>query len=359
MKSFAPLIWPAIIIVGLVILGDGDGRCLAGTDQIDVTNSSPATPTTAAILRSITLPHFEPDLPVEPGRREFIAGCASCHSPRYITMQPPFTRHQWEATVSKMAKAYGAPIDEEQVRAIVDYLETIDGTGTQAAASAAAAGDDDSDSFSSTPLPPDPEPIPVLAVATNADELAVEVTRGATLFGQDCAGCHGAAGRSDGVVSPVLLPRPANLGAAQFSDQLLIKVLWLGVPGTAMPSWRSLPQNDLSSLVAYVQTLHPVAQPEPAARETLARGQALFLKNCSACHGVQGGANGAAAAALMPPPTNFQLEQPDADYILSALQEGVPGTAMPPWKVQLSEPDRNALAGFVRSFYQPVPADER
>jgi len=34
------------------------------------------------------------------------------------------------------------------------------------------------------------------------------------------------------------------------------------------------------------------------------------------------------------------------------LREGIPGIAMPPWKKdQLSEPDRAALAGYVRSLY--------
>jgi len=33
------------------------------------------------------------------------------------------------------------------------------------------------------------------------------------------------------------------------------------------------------------------------------------------------------------------------------LENGVPGTAMPPWKDQLSEDERHALVEFVRSLY--------
>ena len=54
----------------------------------------------------------------------------------------------------------------------------------------------------------------------------------------------------------------------------------------------------------------------------------------------------------MPSPSNFKKIQPDFDYIQRVLREGVPGTAMPVWKDQLSEPDRAAVAGYVRSFYE-------
>ena len=44
--------------------------------------------------------------------------------------------------------------------------------------------------------------------------------------------------------------------------------------------------------------------------------------------------------------------QPDLEYIRKVLRDGVPGTAMPVWKDQLSESDSAALAGYVRSFYE-------
>jgi len=334
----------------------GGGRCLADAPQSNTTNQPPAEVMAVDTVRSITMPHFEPGLPVGPGRREFLAVCVSCHSPRYVTMQPPFPRQQWEETVAKMVKAYGAPADEKQVNAIVDYLEAIDGTESQATKETSGSGGDDSDFVSSSVMPPDPEPVLVLSVATNAEEHAAKVRRGGALFMQDCSGCHGVAGRSDGFVSKVLLPKPANLGAAQFSTELLSQVLWNGVPGTSMPSWRNLPQDDLSALAAYVQTLHPVTTPEQPASEVLVHGQILFQQACAACHGVNGDGKAAAAAVLAPAPTNFRLERPDTDYVLDVLRDGIPGTAMPALKSQLSESDRKALASFVRSFYMlPIP----
>jgi mono/diheme cytochrome c family protein len=49
--------------------------------------------------------------------------CATCHSVDYVNSQPPKQgRAFWEAEVQKMIKVYGAPIEQSDVKAIVDYL---------------------------------------------------------------------------------------------------------------------------------------------------------------------------------------------------------------------------------------------
>jgi mono/diheme cytochrome c family protein len=53
--------------------------------------------------------------------------CGACHSADYIQTQPigpKFKQDFWQAEVTKMIKVYGAPIDEKDVPAIVDYLST-------------------------------------------------------------------------------------------------------------------------------------------------------------------------------------------------------------------------------------------
>ncbi|HWQ37664.1 MAG TPA: cytochrome c [Burkholderiales bacterium] len=58
-----------------------------------------------------------------PGRELVEANCIMCHSLDYIQMNSPFLdRKGWEASVNKMIKAMGAPIREEDVPPIVDYL---------------------------------------------------------------------------------------------------------------------------------------------------------------------------------------------------------------------------------------------
>jgi mono/diheme cytochrome c family protein len=58
-----------------------------------------------------------------PGVEVAQSNCLPCHSADYINFQPPKKgRAFWEAEVQKMIKAYRAPIDEKDAKAIVDYL---------------------------------------------------------------------------------------------------------------------------------------------------------------------------------------------------------------------------------------------
>jgi mono/diheme cytochrome c family protein len=297
----------------------------------------------ASGICSITLPHFEPELPTAPGRKAFMAACVSCHSARYVFMQPKFPRKQWEETVGKMIKVYGAHLDTNQLHEIVGYLVAVNGIVPK----------EHREISSPANAPLQDEPAPRFTIPKNPEALTADLKRGAELFAQNCAGCHGAAGRGDGIASPVLLPRPANLAVTHFSVELLREVLWSGVPGTAMPSWRDLPATDLNALAIYVQSLHPTTSGNIVSAENSARGKVLFLQVCAACHGPLGDGKSAAAATLMPAPTNLKWEQPDFDFVMQLLRDGVPGTAMPAMQKQFSKPDRAALANYVRSLYSP------
>jgi mono/diheme cytochrome c family protein len=49
--------------------------------------------------------------------------CAACHSLDYIQMNSPFLDEKgWQAEVTKMVNAFGAPIEEADRRKIVEYL---------------------------------------------------------------------------------------------------------------------------------------------------------------------------------------------------------------------------------------------
>lgn len=55
---------------------------------------------------------------------EIVEGrCGACHSVDYIVMNSPFLAAAgWEKEVTKMIHAFGAPIDKEDTKTIVDYL---------------------------------------------------------------------------------------------------------------------------------------------------------------------------------------------------------------------------------------------
>jgi len=110
------------------------------TDDIALVDSAPIrSPEPRIPVHTIALPHDEPLLPPGPGREEFVAACVVCHSPRYITMQPRFTRSAWLGEVNKMKDVYGAHISDQQVPQIVDYLMSIHGMPDPAGTSTAAS----------------------------------------------------------------------------------------------------------------------------------------------------------------------------------------------------------------------------
>jgi sulfite dehydrogenase (cytochrome) subunit B len=58
-----------------------------------------------------------------PGRDKLEANCASCHSLDYILTNSPFmNRTVWDAELTKMIKAYGAPVSDADAKDIAEYL---------------------------------------------------------------------------------------------------------------------------------------------------------------------------------------------------------------------------------------------
>ena len=81
-----------------------------------------------ALAAAITLPATAQEKPVElkkaPGLDQVEANCSGCHSLDYIVMNSPFPNAAlWDAEVTKMIKAFGAPIGEADAKIIADYLK--------------------------------------------------------------------------------------------------------------------------------------------------------------------------------------------------------------------------------------------
>jgi mono/diheme cytochrome c family protein len=82
----------------------------------------------AFVAALIALPATADDKPVQlkkaPGVDKVEANCQACHSLSYIPMNSPFLNAAgWDAEVTKMIKAFGAPIDDADAKAIADYLK--------------------------------------------------------------------------------------------------------------------------------------------------------------------------------------------------------------------------------------------
>jgi cbb3-type cytochrome c oxidase subunit I/cbb3-type cytochrome c oxidase subunit II len=202
-------------------------------------------------------------------------------------------------------------------------------------------------------------PAPRLDLSTAAGDLE----SGAEIFARRCSGCHGPAGDGGGKAAASLLPHPADLTAARVSSRRLADVLWNGVPGTAMPRFRDVPQRDLRAVASHVASL---ASGPPGIRDAAAQthssgvagpayGAVLFRLRCAICHGAEGRGDGPAAVRLRRPPADFSRKQPGAERVHAVLLHGIPGTAMTPMQQNLSESDRDALVLFVQSLFEERP----
>ena len=304
------------------------------TEVSGAVGSAPAR-TGSPVVHTIALPHYQANLPAGPGRDAFAVSCLSCHSTRYITMQPPLNQAKWEESVRKMVKTYGAPIAEEQVVPIAQYL--------------VAARQADPGAWES------------LAVTAPADRSEIKLSssgsadakRGAALYAQHCASCHGADGRSNTVAAGPLLPRPTDLTSGRYTAEAIAAAVVRGVRGTAMPAFPTLGPEDVRDVSYYTKQL----EPHPADGESSGspdEAKKLYTVNCASCHGPTGAGDGPAAPPLARVPANFHARQPTAERAADVITNGVPGTAMPAWKTKLAEPQRAALAGYIRTFYEPA-----
>ena len=78
-----------------------------------------------AATRTYDLPEETAGLAPGPHLETVQGNCGACHSSEYISTQPRTFRDPrafWTAEVTTMQHAYGAPVADADVPAIVDYL---------------------------------------------------------------------------------------------------------------------------------------------------------------------------------------------------------------------------------------------
>ena len=170
-------------------------------------------------------------------------------------------------------------------------------------------------------------------------------------------------------------------------------------PGSIMPSFSFLSDEDMTDLIAYLQSLgmrgnrrkraaiakgelwpgdetwaserHEVPEyirdlyaelmTEPTFRSIrmeprfVVNGQGVYNQNCSVCHGLEGNGEGPAYqhGAMAKPPANFwqdRFDGYDDAMWLWRVREGIPGTQMPPWKYSLT----NEQIFYVMQFLKYV-----
>ncbi|MBI4483553.1 MAG: c-type cytochrome [Acidobacteria bacterium] len=207
---------------------------------------------------------------------------------------------------------------------------------------------------------------------------------------QNCAACHGDAGRGDGPAATFLFPKPRDFTKGIYkirttatgelpTRQDLFDTLRRGIPGTAMPSFSYLTDSERWALVDYAISLVPAefratkppvisagVEP-PSTAERLLLGRRVYEDDqkggCAKCHGVSGRGDGPSAKTLRDEwgyPTfpadltsgGFKGGSSARDVFLR-LTTGMGGTPMPSYEELLTEEERWDVTHYVESLVRP------
>lgn len=176
---------------------------------------------------------------------------------------------------------------------------------------------------------------------------------GKTLFGDNCAACHGTSGQG-GPGYPSLTDNAWLWGGGaedveetirvgintEHDDARASQMLAFGREGV-------LNRDEISNVVTHILTL---SQPETLDEEQIGSaqlGKEVFAENCSSCHGADGKGDPEVGAPNLT--DNVWIYGSDRQSIYSSVTNGRQGQ-MPSWETRFSELDRKILTLYVLSL---------
>jgi hypothetical protein len=123
-KSFALVLTTFAILAGAALYAQFNAGYYRPGRSGSIAQTLPPTRSINATYDVGSYPLYRPVMAAGDGRQEVDAYCNTCHSPIYITMQPPLKADTWTAEVNKMEKTYGAEIPDDAHQKIVHYLQS-------------------------------------------------------------------------------------------------------------------------------------------------------------------------------------------------------------------------------------------
>ncbi len=179
---------------------------------------------------------------------------------------------------------------------------------------------------------------------------------GGELYTRMCVVCHGTAGEGYKADNAPAIAHPDFL--ASVTDAFLREAIANGRQGTTMSAWGAerggpLVRADVDAVVAFMRTWdrgeHAKLDEQAPSGDAL-RGQPLYARSCSQCHGYRG-VNGTAIhigdAALLASASN--------GFLRYAIQRGRSGTAMPAFGESLGTEGIEDMIVMLRSWQAQSP----
>jgi mono/diheme cytochrome c family protein len=110
-------------------------------------------------------------------------------------------------------------------------------------------------------------------------------------------------------------------------------------------------QNEISPLVSSPLDIQKASSPSLNEQGSLDKGKSVYTTHCLNCHGRMGKGDGPIGKMLIPPAANLTVLGKKSDQeLLTTIQDGRPGTAMPSWKGDLSAQDIVDILFYIRSL---------
>lgn len=206
-----------------------------------------------------------------------------------------------------------------------------------------------------TPPPGSELPAPEVVIPTVVTSPVFPIvspnpTNGEALYKRECTQCHGELGLGDGPQADQLSVPVATLGlsdfARQFSPAEWYNVVTQGNMEKFMPAFPNLTDRQRWDVVAYAMSLS-------TSKFVVSQGKALYESKCANCHGIAGKGDGMDASSLANQPKDFTDQSFMSQLSIASLYQSITsGVApdMPAYSGTLDDPQRWALAGYLRSF---------
>ena len=180
-----------------------------------------------------------------------------------------------------------------------------------------------------------------------------DVRIGKAYYDGNCMNCHGPNG--EGGIGNKL---NSLTFLAVVSDEFLAETIIKGRPGTAMASWKHLPAEAISDLLAYIRSWQPEKPSWEKVKASLDSedkatavhtGKILYRSNCASCHGNDG--ESGIGPTLNSPGV---LNAVDDKFLYHQIVDGRPSTAMPAW-TYLSAQNIASVISYLRSMQPNEP----
>lgn len=193
-------------------------------------------------------------------------------------------------------------------------------------------------------------------VVTGEEFRREAVRRGAQLYADQCASCHGDEGQGIANVGSVLNSRSL---LELYDDEAIRAAIRDGRPNTMMTAYAQekggpLRDNQIEDLVAFIRNWEETAPLLPTATPVI-DAASLYARYCAGCHGPNG--EGTDAIGLVLNSKGF-LGRTDDALLYQLIAQGRPEQGMPTFASELSSAEINALVAFIRAWEATAPQAE-